>query len=546
MIALALLLLACEGPAAEAPGAVFVPLDTPALARRISLDLRGTLPTIDELEAVEADPSALTELMEAWAADPLHEERLVAVFGEQWLTLVDAYNVPVTDFGISASEDYRFLRSVGQEPLRLLARVATEDVPYSEIVTREGTMANQTLLEIFPLELLDDADQATVDAGGWAPALYTDGRPAGGILMSNGLWWRYDSTLNNLNRGRAAAIARHLLCADFLERPLVFEGVDDFSTDGLLEATRSNPACISCHSGLDPLAANLFGFWWFDDKDAHEMVRYHPSREPLGESYLKLQPSVSGTPVPGPAYLGQILSEDPRFWSCAVQRAASALWRRDTTEDDFETLEAIRSELVASGGRYATLERLLMDTDEYRAGDLSADADPERWGEARTTRLMSVEQLRSAVLGVTGYDWVNEDGAVLLDSDKEGYRVMAGGVDGDVVLQPLLEPTVTRTLVTRRLAQMAGEAAVARDQALPDAERLLFQGVDLDADLPGTVGFDDAVTLLRLRMLGERPDADTLETDAAFFSQVAALSDTDQSWASLVAVILQDPQFWTY
>ena len=48
------------------------------------------------------------------------------------------------------------------------------------------------------------------------------------------------------------------------------------------------------------------------------------------------------------------------------------------------------------------------------------------------------------------------------------------------------------------------------------------------------------------RLLGERPDAETLADDASFFTAVTEASDTDQAWASLVAVLLQDPRFWTY
>ena len=45
-------------------------------------------------------------------------------------------------------------------------------------------------------------------ATGWQVSRYTDGRPAAGVLSTNGLWWRYYSTVSNLNRSRAAAISR--------------------------------------------------------------------------------------------------------------------------------------------------------------------------------------------------------------------------------------------------------------------------------------------------------------------------------------------------
>ena len=57
-------------------------------------------------------------------------------------------------------------------------------------------------------------------------ARYTDGRPAAGVLATNGLWWRYTTTDSNMNRTRAAAISRLLLCEDFMARPVSFAGDD--------------------------------------------------------------------------------------------------------------------------------------------------------------------------------------------------------------------------------------------------------------------------------------------------------------------------------
>ena len=50
-------LLACS------PEPPLVPLDAPRLLRRVSLDLRGTLPELEQLDAVEKDPAALYEIL---------------------------------------------------------------------------------------------------------------------------------------------------------------------------------------------------------------------------------------------------------------------------------------------------------------------------------------------------------------------------------------------------------------------------------------------------------------------------------------------------
>ena len=67
-IVLPLLILACQGstPDSAEPGVheplAVEPLSDTRLLRRLSLDLRGTLPSVDELERVEADPSRLESI----------------------------------------------------------------------------------------------------------------------------------------------------------------------------------------------------------------------------------------------------------------------------------------------------------------------------------------------------------------------------------------------------------------------------------------------------------------------------------------------------
>lgn len=65
-----LLLLGCAEPVAPSPetgaaGLAVASLPAPLLLRRLSLDLRGTLPSLAELDAVEADVGALAMLIGA-------------------------------------------------------------------------------------------------------------------------------------------------------------------------------------------------------------------------------------------------------------------------------------------------------------------------------------------------------------------------------------------------------------------------------------------------------------------------------------------------
>lgn len=522
-------------PAVSEPSAL-EPLEPAQLARRLSLDLRGKVPSLDELEAVESGD--LDGFLDGVLADPQHEERLVDLFAEQWLTRIDEFNVPAADFHYDDAT-YLWLRSIGDEPLRLLAHVGANDLPWTDVVNADYTMANDVLFEIFPLEPVDADDDAT-----WRKARYTDDRPAGGVLMTNGLWWKYDSTLNNYNRGRAAALSKLLLCHDFLERPVEFSGVDEFTTEALMAATRTNPSCMSCHSSLDPLAATLFGFWWFDDKDALEMRQYHPEREPLGQTYLDLAPTWFGTPMNSTASMGAFAAADPRFVRCAVERVAKGLWRREIESADHDALNALEDAFYAGDLRLSALIRAAIATDEYQAGALVEGAEDEG---AMTRRLLTPDQLADAVEDLTGYRWTFQDWDQL-ENDTHGYRVITGGVDADQVTRLSLSPSVTRTMVVRRLAQLAAAAVVEDDFAADPTARRLFsdQTEDLSGLEPGSAAFTEELTHLRRRVHGVSPTADQLAEDEALWSAVQAASDNQTAWRSVISVLLRDPLFWSY
>ena len=296
-----------------APSAAVVPystsLDAPRLLRRISLDLRGVLPSTEELDHVESQPEAVWNYRDAWLADPRLEGRLVQLLAERWHTRVDDFLVQYLDYQALASEPgqlLRFERSVGEEPLRLLARIAVSDRPWTDVVTTDHTMADERLASIWPLERQDGT--------GWQVASYTDGRPAAGVLATNGLWWRYYTTRSNANRARVAAISRLLVCEDYAARTITFAEDDALAAGADLEdALQESPYCQGCHAGLDPIAAALYGFWSANEYQTDEIDTYHPERERLGSTVLGVQPAWYGDPVAGLHELGAHIASDPLF-----------------------------------------------------------------------------------------------------------------------------------------------------------------------------------------------------------------------------------------
>lgn len=542
MVAALYLLLACAPEPAdpvvtEAPSP-FVPLDAPRLLRRMSLDLRGVLPTVAEFDAVEADAAQVDVLRDTFLVDARLEDRLVALFAEQWHTRVDAFDADWYDFGLEAKDEFRFEQSVGEEPLRLLAYVATHDRPWTEIVTADYLLSNELLADLWPVEYPEGAS-------GWQVSRWTDGRPPAGVLASNGLWWRYSTNPFNQNRTRAAAMFRLLVCEDFHARPVSFANASaGFEAEESGERIKEDPYCVACHATIEPAASTLFGFWWFRQNSPTEMVQYHAEREGLGVEALGAEPAWFGEPVVGLEDLGRHIAADGRFAECAARTMATALWRRDTVLDDQPRIEALEAAFVGADMRMPVLLRDLTDGAEYRAGSVTPEALVAVAEREITVRLFSPDLLAGVIEDLTGWTWVSF-GFDQLRNDTFGYRLLANGVDGEHVTRPGQDPTLTWALVASRAAEAAAYTAVQHDLVAGASPRQLLQTVTLET-APESEAFQAELSALHWRLLARRATADDLAALTALWSSLESTTGAEGAWKGVLAALLQHPEFLSY
>jgi hypothetical protein len=474
-------------------------------------------------------------LTDEFLIDPHHEDHLRSILAEWLLTRIDTFNVDHLDYRLPEEQAFSFVQSVGEEPLRLMAHIGAQDASWTEILTADYTMANDLLLSIWPLEALEEE-------GDWKKARYTDGRPAGGVLMSNGLWWRYYTTPNNFSRTRAMALTNLFICENYLERPIKFDAPSLLERDSLNEVIRTNPACIGCHSTLDPIAASLFGFWWFDLYDTAEMTSYHPEREQLGRYYLEQDPAWFGIPIQSPAELPLLVAADERFTSCTVERMAGLFWKRAVDISDFSHLIKLKNDFIDSDLRLRGLLRALISSPPYRVGSpFSGEDDPD----LMTRRMLSVDQMTKSIERLTGFRWI-EEGVDVFENDTVGYRILAGGVDGIQATQSARLPSVSRQLSVKRLAQFASSYALERELEMESAERTLFPNIDLLTLSPDDSEFSDVITRLYRLFHGKAPSEERIALDKEMWQQVSLQSDAQQGWASLISVLIRDPAFWSY
>ena len=544
VVVLSVLWLGCAGQ--EVPPALNHPVeedltagasgpDPVAQLFRASLDIRGVRPTLEEIERLDQDPDAFSELVEEFLDDPRFEDRIINMYSEVFLTRADGYSVGASDYGLSDDRQFEFARSVGDETLRIFAHIVANELPLTELVVGDWTMANEVLAEVWPIAYPEGAE-------GWAVSRYTDARPAAGILATNSLWWRYMSTTSNANRGKANAVSKILLCNDYLSKTIDFDrSVNLLDEDALNDALRTNPGCATCHNSLDPLASFLWGTYYVDYQSPSDLKYYHPEREHLWENYGGIEPAYYGRPGEGLGDLAQFIAADPRFLDCAVERAFELLSQREVTLADTTQLTDWRNTLVREELNMKALFKAIIMHEDYRSTELSD-------GPHATRKMVTSDMLGTQVEDLTGFAFLS-GGVPVLETDSGGLRTLAGGIDGNNVTKPATEPMTTLVLVQERFAQAAANHVVAHDRDNPESARLFHQIDFHETPKNGKAQMVAQIQSLHLRLFGHHIDPEGAEVEAnlALWEDLFEVSLTiEDAWAGLLTVLLRDPDFLFY
>jgi hypothetical protein len=523
-----LLLIGCS-TVEEAPV-----LSPEAWVVRASLDLRGVRPSLKEIRRVHEDPRAAEELIASFIEDPRFGPRVADLWSELYQTRTEEWPVTAQELGLGDADVPAYVTSLGEEVPAVIARIAGEDLPWTELVLGDWTMANALLEQAWPV-------RREPGQGDWRVARYTDGRPAAGLLAANGMWWRYTTTPSNANRGRARQVARLFLCTDYSNVAIPFEpDLDLLDEAAVRSAIRGNPSCAGCHDALDPIAGYLYGFWYFDDATVYDAAYYHPERELAWRDFSELEPAVHGQPGWTLRDLGLQVAASERFPACAVQQAWELLLRHPPGPDEEEQRIAVRNRFIEGGLTARALLGALVKTEAYRS--LAEEGTP--------VRLASPELMASQIEDLTGYRMRTDDGWDLMRSELVGLRGLAGGADGRYTSRSADEPNATMVLVQGRLAEAAALYVVEHDRGVGRERRRLLTRLDFTetpaTDEPKMV---EQLRDLHARLYGRQIDPDGVEV-AANLELWDALHqvhhDPALAWAGLLTALLADPDMLLY
>jgi hypothetical protein len=528
---------------------------------RASLALRGLRPSRDELEAVAEDANWLEAIVDYYLTTPEIGPVIREMHEEALLTGVDPVIYPAgfPALGALAGRDLQAVNtSVVQAPVRLIEHVVLEDRPYTEIVTADYTYADDNVATVWGLPY-------QVGSETWQETRYEDGRPHAGILSDSFLFTRHSTTYSNKSRGRANAISRALLCYDFLAREIPIDSnIDLADPEAVANAVQDNPACVSCHQTLDPLAAYFASFYPIyvpSDLDAYPFSSYKAA---FATVFRAAEPGYFGVATGDLRDLGASIAEDPRFSLCAAKRFYSHLAQVDLSEVPDALASELQGVLLDSGMSAKALLKAVVMSDAFRVSHAKHDAPAEVADSTRGLLRVRPSALARSVEQLTGFRWrtnlpidIGTGGQVgeidLMADSFFGFEVLAGGMDGVSVTRPSTTTSATVTLVADNLASLAAEHVVEADFRESDkARRRLLTLVDPSTTDEASVKAQLAD--LSLMLYGEKLSADDASIAAAsalFFdvlgpSAAPVPKQIERAWQITIYALLQDPRFLHY
>ena len=272
--------------------------------RRAALIFAGRIPTDEEYAAVQRGGAAAREAIRGLMTGPQFHEFLIRGANDRLLTdrdigaIIDSvgYFVDFTNenyrrrkaalasgTGRALSDHYDWWDSVQygarRASLELIAHVAENDLPYTEILTADYIMANSWAAEAYgaPTHHFDDPADGHEFKPSRIVSYYRHGPgfekeydpvvgadrvlnpgplrtdyPHAGILNTKVFLERYPTTATNRNRARSRWTYYHFLGLD-IEKS-ASRTTDPVALADTNNPTLRNPACTVCHRIMDPVA----------------------------------------------------------------------------------------------------------------------------------------------------------------------------------------------------------------------------------------------------------------------------------------------------
>jgi len=540
--------------------------------RKTTLALAGRLPLASEellLETTGEDLAqkeiAIDSILDSLLTSPYYFNRLKIMFND--LYLLDAFQGrrALGQFDLrnytnenyfdsanlapfyAATSDQNIIRNqanrgLSQAPFELIAHVARENRPFTEILTANYVMVNPYSATIYGADVGDPGfnfqygDAVDLhDESDFREAILIDENsrtmPTAGILTSHSFLRRYPTTRTNRNRARSRVVYSYFLDINVLG----LASRESLDLDNVIGTfpTYEDPQCRACHDTVDPIAG-LYKNWrtngsyvgdnqnWFDKRNPQQILAPGFSMDAAD-----LLPTVnSGNAV---QWLSGKIADQNGFASRVVKIMFTGLTGQDLPLD-FNFVELLKTQFVDANFNIKVLTKNIVNSPYFLARNASPDANPDVYPDVGMGRLLTPELLDQKIRTLTdGYRWRSPSGQSL--SDIATYKSLYGGIDSRNVLTRTTDPTSLMAGIQQQIANRTACKVVSLDFDKAN-NRILFPLVEINHipdDAEGTTRIKSNIVYLYKHLLGEIVSEDSIETTRAYdlFVTVRDLTTTD-------------------
>lgn len=535
--------------------------DAPGTLRKASILLAGRVPTDDEIAAAEeGGMDSIDELLAPMLREEGFYDRIREAYNDRFLTrryhsingsdsaainLLDRRDYPEADvfanMNDEGTEDYQRYANdaIAEEPTRLLEYILRNDLPYSELLTADYTVANPFSAQVYGVTA--DFEDET-DPNEFLP-VKLPGIPHAGVATMVTYLTRYTTTRTNRNRARSRRFQEFFLATDVISlgtRPT------DASGSEYDNPTLNDANCVSCHAEVDPAAATFANF---DD-----MGRYRPQGHALrGDNdddpdlldvpengwYADMRPAgFKGFSMPGEwehaslQWLAYTTVDDPLFSLSAVYLVYEGLFGRkplvqpsDPAMPNFteavlaakvqrEVFRGIADKFVESEYDFRVVVTELVKSQYFRAhnSDELNDSRRAELSDVGIARMLTPEELNRKITATTGVTWGPLENPNLLSRNE--FLILYGGIDSDNVNERAYDASGSSANIAKRMSMEVACNAVAQDFAKPNQDKLLFPNVSADSVSASDIRAN--IRYLHWHLLGEKLAADDPTIDATY------------------------------
>lgn len=298
------------------------PVSDVELASRLSYFLWSSMPDAALLTAAQqgilSTPAELDRQVQRMLNDPKAASLFESYFA-QWLS-VSALEAAAPDAAAFPSFDATLKSAMVEELRQTFTDLMANQPSVDTLLGSDHLFVNERLARHYGI--------SGVSGSGFV-RVASSGTRRGSLLTNGGILTLTSKSNRTSPTRRGAYVLAGILCTPPPPPPPAVPELDDSvvaasTVREQLEEHRKNPQCAGCHNAMDPLGLGM------DNFDGIGQYRTTENGHPV-DATGKLP---SGESFDGAVELSQVLTNDPRFFSCVSRQLFSYSMGREATVDD--------------------------------------------------------------------------------------------------------------------------------------------------------------------------------------------------------------------